>query len=59
LKKKAFLNPYSLYAHPGKKLLFMGREFGQWRAWNHDARLDWHLLQYPAHQGVQRWSRFV
>ncbi len=57
MKKKALYNPYFLYAHPGKKLLFMGSEFGQWREWNHDASLDWHLLQYPAHQGVQRWVR--
>ena len=43
---------------PGKKLLFMGGEFGQWREWNHDASLDWHLLRRPlAHAGVQRWVR--
>ncbi|MBI4639118.1 MAG: 1,4-alpha-glucan branching protein GlgB [Candidatus Tectomicrobia bacterium] len=46
-----------MYSHPGKKLLFMGDEFGQWREWNHDGSLDWHLLQYPAHEGVQRWVR--
>ena len=43
------------YAHPGKKLLFMGGEFGQWREWNHDQSLDWHLLEHAPHQGVQRW----
>jgi 1,4-alpha-glucan branching enzyme len=44
-----------MYAQPGKKLLFMGGEFGQWREWAHDASLDWHLLEYPPHQGLQRW----
>jgi 1,4-alpha-glucan branching enzyme len=43
------------FAQPGKKLLFMGGEFGQWREWNHDAALDWHLLEDPRHEGVQRW----
>jgi 1,4-alpha-glucan branching enzyme len=42
-------------AQPGKKLLFMGGEFGQWREWNHDASLDWHLLDSPLHAGLQRW----
>ncbi|HLZ07481.1 MAG TPA: 1,4-alpha-glucan branching protein GlgB, partial [Chloroflexota bacterium] len=42
-------------AQPGKKLVFMGGEFGQWREWNHDDSLDWHLLDYPSHQGIQRW----
>ncbi len=43
-----------LVAQPGKKLLFMGGEFGQWREWNHDSELDWHLLEFPPHQGVLR-----
>ncbi len=44
-----------MYAHPGKKLLFMGGEFGQSNEWYHETSLDWHLLQYPVHRGVQRW----
>jgi 1,4-alpha-glucan branching enzyme len=43
-----------MYAHPGKKLLFMGQEFAQREEWNHDASLEWHLLEYAPHQGVQR-----
>jgi 1,4-alpha-glucan branching enzyme len=43
-----------MWAHPGKKLLFMGGEIGQQREWNHDAELDWDLLADPAHAGVQR-----
>ncbi len=46
-----------MYTHPGKKLLFMGGEFGQWREWNHDASLDWHLLERPLHAGLSRWVR--
>lgn len=42
-----------MYTHPGTKLLFMGGEFGQTSEWNHDHSLDWHLLQYTPHQGVQ------
>ncbi|HXT49616.1 MAG TPA: 1,4-alpha-glucan branching protein GlgB, partial [Thermoanaerobaculia bacterium] len=42
------------HAQPGKKLLFMGGEFGQRREWHHDRSLDWHLLDLPAHRGVQR-----
>ena len=44
-----------MYGHPGKKLLFMGGEFAQWKEWNHDESLEWHVLQYPLHKGVQRW----
>src|SRR5262249_44766988 len=44
-----------MYSKPGKKLLFMGGEFGQRREWNHDESLDWHLTEFPAHGGVQRW----
>ncbi len=44
-----------MYAQPGKKLLFMGSEFGQWREWSHEDSLEWHLLQYPPHQGLKRW----
>ena len=44
-----------LYGHPGKKLLFMGCEFGQWREWNHDRSLDWHLLDDPSHAGLRRY----
>jgi len=43
-----------MFAQPGKKLLFMGGEFGQWREWSHDTSLDWHLLMFPSHQGVMR-----
>jgi 1,4-alpha-glucan branching enzyme len=46
-----------MYAEPGKKLLFMGGEFGQRREWNHDESLDWHLLQHPDHENLRRWVR--
>lgn len=46
-----------MFGHPGKKLLFMGSEFGQWSEWNHDASLDWHLLNSQFHSGVKRWVR--
>jgi 1,4-alpha-glucan branching enzyme len=44
-----------MYAQPGKKLLFMGDEFGQVREWAHDTSLEWHVLQYQVHRGVQAW----
>jgi 1,4-alpha-glucan branching enzyme len=43
------------FGQNGKKLLFMGDEFGQGDEWNHDASLQWHLLQFPLHAGVQQW----
>jgi len=46
-----------MYGHPGKKLMFMGCEIGQWREWNHNTSLDWHLLEYHEHRGVQQWVR--
>ncbi len=46
-----------MWGHPGKKLLFMGGEFGQRREWNHDSGLDWPLLDDPRHAGVQRLVR--
>jgi 1,4-alpha-glucan branching enzyme len=44
-----------MWGHPGKKLLFMGSEFGQWREWAHDHELDWHLTGVEAHAGLQRF----
>ena len=44
-----------MWVHPGKKLLFMGGEFGQRREWTHEGALEWWVLQYPGHAGVQRW----
>jgi 1,4-alpha-glucan branching enzyme len=52
---RAFLG--YMFGHPGKKLLFMGCEFAQEREWNHDQSLDWHLLDHPAHAGIQRLVR--
>jgi 1,4-alpha-glucan branching enzyme len=46
-----------MYGHPGKKLIFMGGEFGQRNEWYHEVSLDWHLLEYPPHQGVQGWIK--
>ena len=44
-----------MWAHPGKKLLFMGGEFGQCREWQHEESLEWHVLEYDFHRGVQAW----
>jgi 1,4-alpha-glucan branching enzyme len=44
-----------MFAHPGKKLLFMGSEFGQWREWSHDRSLDWHLLDDPLHARLRHY----
>jgi 1,4-alpha-glucan branching enzyme len=46
-----------MYGHVGKKLIFMGGEFGQWREWNHETSLDWHLTNYDRHQGIQNWMK--
>ncbi len=46
-----------MYTHPGKKLLFMGGEFGQWGEWNHMAGLEWHLLEKAEHKGIQNYIR--
>ncbi len=46
-----------MYTHPGKKLLFMGGEFGHKQEWQHDQGLDWGLLEFPLHLGVQLWAR--
>src|SRR5260370_4413657 len=43
-----------MYGHHGKKLLFMGGEFGQGREWNHDSNFDWHLVDLPLHDGLRR-----
>jgi 1,4-alpha-glucan branching enzyme len=46
-----------MFSHPGKKLLFMGNEIGQWREWDFASSLDWDLLDYPLHVGLQHWVR--
>jgi 1,4-alpha-glucan branching enzyme len=57
-QKAANLRAYYgyMYGHPGKKLLFMGGEFGQWREWSESTSLDWHALEWHPHKGI---SRFV
>jgi 1,4-alpha-glucan branching enzyme len=44
-----------MWTHPGKKLLYMGGEIGQWCEWNCNESLEWHLLEWDSHQGIQRW----
>jgi len=53
-RKRASLRAYLafMWSHPGKKLLFMGGEFGQWREWNHDGELDWDLYRQPEHASI-------
>jgi 1,4-alpha-glucan branching enzyme len=46
-----------MYGHPGKKLLFMGGEFGQWGEWNSSQSLDWHQLEHDNHRGIQNWVK--
>jgi 1,4-alpha-glucan branching enzyme len=46
-----------MFTHPGKKLLFQGCEFGQWREWNHNEGLPWFLLAHPPHDGIHRYVR--
>jgi 1,4-alpha-glucan branching enzyme len=46
-----------MYSQPGKKLLFMGAELGQWREWDHDGSPDWHFLKYQRHAEVQKWVK--
>jgi len=59
--EQKFANLRALYAymwaHPGKKLLFMGGEFGQWREWTETESLDWHLIEDPLHGGLQKLLR--
>jgi 1,4-alpha-glucan branching enzyme len=58
-QKFANLRAYfgSMFCHPGKKLLFMGAELAQWREWDHDGSLDWHLQGEPQHAGIQKLIR--
>jgi len=46
-----------MFAQQGKKLLFMGGDLAQWAEWNHESSLDWHLLEFPLHDGVRKWLR--
>ncbi len=46
-----------MFTHPGKKLLFMGGEFAQWKEWTHEESLEWHALEHETHRNVQRWVK--
>jgi 1,4-alpha-glucan branching enzyme len=46
-----------MFVHPGKKLIFMGDELGQWSEWDHESSLPWHLLDIPSHRGIRSWIR--
>ena len=46
-----------MFTQPGKKLLFMGNEIGQVKEWSHEESIEWHILQYPLHNGLQRWVK--
>ncbi len=48
-----------MFAHPGKKILFMGGEFGQKKEWAHEGSLDWHLLEHTSHQGIKKWVQDI
>ena len=48
-----------MWAHPGKKLIFQGAEFGQWKEWNHSTSLDWHLTHEPLHNGLSRMMQHL